>query len=277
MDKLSYDEIFKNILSITGNELSNIEQTFLLFHAIFLKHNFIYKENRIIDGDWNKEYGKAVFEYTFKNAKVILELKKDPNANNILISLQSKGPNNNNVNINTTIREDDEKITKINFENLNDSIIDSENFVKSTYIEEVKNSLSSGTNSNSNFNVNYSNYEENRYFRSGGEVDPNRLLITNINQGGYNPIPNPYFSTGGGSVGGNLVGPTSDIFTGHMFPQPMPGIHPTIRYDPIGPFGTFGGPPKKNDKTTDPFRGGNPFGSGFPPNGKGPFGGNPFG
>ena len=124
----------------------------------------------------------------------------------------------------------------------------------------------------------FKGYDEYNFFRSSGEVDPNSLLRGNFGQGVYNPIPNPYFSTGGGSVGGNYVGPTSDIFTGHMFPQPMPGIHPTIRYDPIGPFGTFGGPPKKEkSKTTDPFMGGNPFGGGFPPNGKGPFGGNPFG
>jgi len=277
MDKLEYDEIFKNILSITGNELSNLEQTFLLFHAIFVKHSFVYKNNRIIDGEWNKEYGKALFEYTYKNAKICMELKKDPNTNNILITLQSKGQNNNNVNINSTIKEDDQIITNINFEKLKETIKDLENFVKNTFIQEIQNSLKSSASSNINFNVNSANYDEFNYFRSGGEVDPNSLLRINLNQGGYNPIPNPYFSTGGGSVGGNLVGPTSDIFTGHMFPQPMPGIHPTIRYDPIGPFGTFGGPPKKNDKTTDPFRGGNPFGSGFPPNGKGPFGGNPFG
>lgn len=277
MDKLSYDEIFKKILSITGNELGNIEQIFLLFHAIFLKHNFSYKDNKFIDNEWNKEYGKALFEYSYKNAKVSLELKRDTNAENIQISIQSSVINNNRSNFNTTLSENDEKITKINFENLNETIKDLENFVETTYINEIEKSLSSGFlnnfNNNSQGNNNNNNYN---FYRE--EFDPNSLLRTNLGQGVYNPMVNPYFSTGGGSVGGNLVGPTSDIFTGHMYPQPMPGIHPTIRYDPIGPFGTFGGPQKKDDKkATDPFRGGNPFGSGFPPNGKGPFGGNPFG
>jgi hypothetical protein len=277
MDKLSYDEIFKNILSITGNDLSKIEQIYLIFHTIYLKHNFSLKDNKYIDNEWNKEYGRAKFEYTYKNAKISLELKPEANTNNIQICIQSRGSNNNNTNFNTTLFENDEKLTKINFENLSESIKDLENFVKTTYINEIDKSLMSG--SANNFNVNQTgnvSYGDYNFYRE--PFDPNNLLRSNLGQGVYNPMTNPYFSTGGGSVGGNLVGPTSDIFTGHMNPQPMSGIHPTIRYDPIGPFGTYGGPQKKDDKkATDPFKGGNPFGSGFPPNGRGPFGGNPFG
>jgi len=59
-----------------------------------------------------------------------------------------------------------------------------------------------------------------------------------------------------------------------MVPNPHGGNQP-IRYDPIGPFGTFGGPNPKSDQT-DPFKGGNPFGGNFGKNfpGKGGFGGN---
>ena len=72
---------------------------------------------------------------------------------------------------------------------------------------------------------------------------------------------NPYFSTGGGNIGGSLVGPQSDIFSGNFPGQPNFGnINPNIKYDPIGPFGTFREPKTKSDiKKTDPFSGGNPF------------------
>ena len=276
MEKLTYNEIMKNILSVTGNEISNIERLFLLFHAIFLKQKFFLKENKLIDSEWNSEYGRAIFEYSYKNEKFIFEIKKDQNTNNISVSVKSKANNIKSLNITSTIRDDDEKFQKINYDNLDETIKDLENYVKNTYIKEIENSFAPSSN-NSNFNP--LNYEQYNYFRSGGEVDPNNLLRSNLGQGMYNPMPNPFFSTGGGSVGGNLVGPTSDIFTGHMFPQPMSGIHPTFRYDPIGPFGTFGGPPNKDlQKKLDPYMGGNPFGGGFPPNNKkGPFGGNPFG
>ena len=290
MNDLNYNEIFKNLLQASGNELSRFEQFSLLIHAIFLKNSFIYKDNKFLESDWNREYDRASFEYTFigrdSEVKVKVELKKDPNdANNILIEINcvSSANANNTLNISSSIDLRDDMCKKIDFESLDETIKDLEKNIKEKFFKEIIKTGESQPVSNNP--PNYSNINMNTNFNQpfsyGGEVDPNRYLMGNIQGGGYNPMPNPYFSTGGGAVpGGNLVGPTSDIFTGHMFPQPMSGIHPPIRYDPIGPFGTFGAPQKKSDiKKTDPYSGGNPFNGGFPGINKKPFGGggDPFG
>lgn len=56
---------------------------------------------------------------------------------------------------------------------------------------------------------------------------------------GYGNNSNPFFTSEGGILGGGmLVGPNSDIFSRqHPQMQKKPGAN--IRYDPIGPFGTF--------------------------------------
>jgi hypothetical protein len=295
----NYDELFKNLLQISGNELSKFELYALLIHAVFLRNQFESKEKKILDAEWNKEFNKAVFDYSYKlnnkELKISVLLTKDiENSEKILISINGSWINSNgSVKITSSIDLNHEMCTKIDFDNLNESILLLEKFIKDILIKEI---ARSGENNNQNNNQNNNNQNNNQSnpidsrnypFRYGQEIDPNDLLNRNINQGGYNPLPNPFFSTGGGSVGGNLVGPTSDIFIGNMNPRPMPGIHPTIRYDPIGPFGTHGAPQRPDPRRTDPFTGGDPFG-GDPfiepfgninkkPSGGNPFGGNPFG
>ena len=297
MNYSNYDELYKNLLQISGNELNKFEQYALLVHAIFLKNNFSPKEKRILESEWNKEYDKALFEYSYmcgnNEIKFKMTLEKDKeNADKILILIAGSVNNNNNsLKITSSINLNDQMCTKINFENINETILDLEKFIKDILFNEIARAGENNNQNNQNNNPgNFSNIIDSRGeypYRYGQEVDPNALLNRNINQGGYNPLPNPYFSTGGGSVGGNLVGPTSDIFIGNMIPRPMQGIHPIFRYDPIGPFGTHGAPTKPETKKTDPFMGGDPF-SGDPfmdpvgnankrPPGGNPFGGNPFG
>jgi hypothetical protein len=293
MNYSNYDELFKNLLQISGNELSKFEQYSLLIHAIFLKNQYIPNEKKILDSDWNKEFDKAIFEYSFtvnnNEVKFSILLEKDKeNPDKILILINGTNTRNSSTfKITSSVDLNHEMCTKIDFDNLNTTVLDFENFIKDILFKEIARSCENNNNQN-NQNNNQGNFSNiidprNNYpFIYGQEVDPNALLNRNINQGGYNPIPNPYFSTGGGPVGGNLVGPTSDIFIGNMNPRLIPGIHPTIRYDPIGPFGTHGGPQKPDPRKTDPFLGGDPF-SGDPfldPFGFGnkkAQGGNPFG
>lgn len=291
MNDLNFNEIFKNLLKVSGNELSRFEQFSLIIHCIFLRNNYSYSEStKYLESDWNKDYDKAYFDYLLKGRqkeiKIKVELKKDPlDENKIIIQINCvlSTSENNNLSINSSIDLREDMCKKIDFENLDSTIQDLEQFIRDKFFKEIQKLIEIQDQSNpsslSENNINM-NTRINQQFNYGGEVDPNRYLMRNITGGGYNPLPNPYFSTGGGSVGGNLVGPTSDIFTGHMFPQPMSGIHPQIRYDPIGPFGTFGAPEKKSDiKKTDPLFGGNPFNGIFPNvnknSGQGPFGGGP--
>jgi len=231
-------------------------------------------------------------------AKVNLEIKNDPNTEGqILVKIFShSNQNSNNVNIDSTLKMNENMISSIDYNNLNETIAEFEQFLNITYINEIKKSFqNSGNNNlssnNNNNNMNINNYNNQGYNPSsnysgfqGGEVDPNYNLQTNIyNNQNFGNFPNPYLSTGGGSVGGNLVGPNSDIFTGgNQFPHPNQGTKPAVKYDPIGPFGTFGGPDPDlaNFSSTDPFQ--NPFGGNKFPGNKGPFGGgnggnNPFG
>jgi hypothetical protein len=291
MNDLNYNQIFKNILKVSGNELSRFEQFSLIIHAIFLRNNCKYcEEEKYLEPDWNREYDKSFFDYVLKGqeneVKIKVELKKDTlDENKIIIQINcdSTISQNNKLSINSSIDLREDICKKIDFEDLDSTIQDLEQFIREKIFKEIQKLLKTQNGSSasnlleSNINM---NTRINQTLNYGGEVDPNRYLMGNITGGGYNPMPNPYFSTGGGSVGGNLVGPTSDIFTGHMFPQPMSGIHPIIRYDPIGPFGTFGAPDKKNDnKKYDPLFGGNPFDGTFPninkKPGQGPFGGGP--
>jgi hypothetical protein len=290
MNDINYNQIFKNILQVSGNELSRFEQFSLIIHAIFLRNNCTYSEGtKYLEPEWNRDYDKAYFDYILKGrdkeVKIKVELKKDPlDENKILIEINcvSSANQNNKISINSSIDLREDMCKKIDFENLDGTIQDLEQFIREKFFKEIQKLSESQEQPNPNNlmgnNINM-NTRINQPLNYGGEVDPNRYLMGNITGGGYNPMPNPYFSTGGGSVGGNLVGPTSDIFTGHMFPQPMSGIHPPIRYDPIGPFGTFGAPEKKSDiKKTDPMFGGNPFDGTFPNINKkqgGPFGGGP--
>lgn len=94
-------------------------------------------------------------------------------------------------------------------------------------------------------------------FNPNYQINPNKYINPHLNEGNF-IMPggnNPFFSSEGGMVpGGELVGPESDIFS-KDHPHNMlkkPGAK--IRYDPIGPFGTFGGPDKGN-KHDDPFQG----------------------
>jgi len=93
-------------------------------------------------------------------------------------------------------------------------------------------------------------------FNPNYQINPNNYINPNLGQGNFG-LPgfnNPFFSSQGGMIpGGELVGPESDIFSKeHPHMQKKPGAK--IRYDPIGPFGTFGGPNKGNNND-DPFQG----------------------
>jgi hypothetical protein len=93
-------------------------------------------------------------------------------------------------------------------------------------------------------------------FNPNYQINPNKYINPNYNEGNFIKPGgnNPFFSTEGGMIpGGDLIGPGSDIFSkGHPHMKNKPGAK--IRYDPIGPFGTFGGP-DKGSKHDDPFQG----------------------
>jgi hypothetical protein len=274
MNNSNYSEIYKNFIQLNGSELSKFEQIALVIHAVFIKNNFVYQNNtKLLDSDWNKTYNKAEFEYVYKgNCNVKVDISTADGQINIKVSASCQG---NNTNFNTTLQVDDEKLTKLDFNNLNDTISDIENFIKNTYINEIEKIITSSVPQNNNTLIIHPD-EIIRDPRNFGQPDPEIFPGGNVQGGGFNPFSNPYFSTGGGSVGGNYVGPNSDIFTGgfqggNIHPSGQPGV----RFDPIGPFGVFGGPEKKKDiKKTDPYSGGNPFGGDpFPNMKKGPFGG----
>src|SRR5690349_9330990 len=122
MSDQNYNDLYENLLKISGNEISSNELYVLLVHAVFLKNGFILKEgNAILNSDWNKEYGKFYFEYSVPiNAggngviKVYFTTKQD-NSNKIEINLSGKGNNNTSVDINTSLSLQDNHAKKIDF------------------------------------------------------------------------------------------------------------------------------------------------------------------
>ena len=133
MNYLNYDEMFLNIMQMYGNELSKFERYALIVHMIFMKNKFKYKEDKLIDEEWNKEFDKAYFEYSTvtENNEITIQIhmKKDPeDADSIVINLQANCPNKNkNLDINSNINLKDPKVQKINFNNLDETIVEKSN------------------------------------------------------------------------------------------------------------------------------------------------------
>jgi hypothetical protein len=258
MNNLDYDAIFSTLIQKVGN-ISNFEQLALLLHAIFIKHNLANSDH--LSPEWNKEYGVCEFRYHPKRNNntmdILLTLIQENNG--FTIKVQAKKDNNTQT-FSISFSNNDEAINKIDYNNLNETIKDLEKRIRSTCLEDIMKTLDTHTvvnNSIPNYNPNPYIYDP---IFTSEEFDPNKDLHVYNPEGGLQP--NPYFSTGGGAVpGGNYVGPNADVFSGN-FVRP-PGGH-KIRYDPIGPFGTFGGKPKG----IDPF-GKGPFGGGN--GGDGPF------
>jgi hypothetical protein len=256
MSDMNYDSLFKKLIDLGGGQLSNFEQTALLIHSIFLMNEFTTEDNKLLDTDWNKDYGIAVFKYTLKkngiSISTTMTIKEE--SNNLIISVTSQkaggGSTTNSITLNKT-----DDLNAIDYNDLAGSIKSLEKRLQ----DDCINSIKKLTEMNTNPNLYYSDPDVYDPIFSGEEFNPNKIRIG----GSYDPFPNPYFSTGGGAVpGGNYVGPNSDIFSGN-FPKPgQPQGGSKVRYDPIGPFGTFGGKPKSGGFPGDPF-------------GKGPFGG-PF-
>jgi hypothetical protein len=256
MSENNYDSLYNKIIELAGNQLSNFEQLALLIHSVFLMNDFTVEDNKLLNSEWNKDYGSATFKYIIKrnniSGEATLSIKEEYNKLTISIKYQQ---GNNSKSYMLSYNKNENYFTNINFNNLNSTIKDLEKRLCFDCIDSIKESLNSNVN---NIYTNPDNYIYDPNF-SGEEWDPHNIRIG----GNQDIFPNPYFSTGGGAVpGGNLIGPNSDIFTGN-FPRPGQPGSSKIRYDPIGPFGTFGGPNKK-----DPFGKGGPFG-GF--GGGGPF------
>lgn len=96
------------------------------------------------------------------------------------------------------------------------------------------------------------NDPEAEIFNPNYQINPHQFLNPNFSEGNIiDKGSNPYFSTEGGMVGGaELVGPNSDIFAHeHPHMQKIPGAK--IRYDPIGPFGTFGSDKPQDSNNTN--------------------------
>ena len=162
-----------------------------------------------------------------------------------------------------------------NLKNINTNINNNQLNFNQNSIEITKNKL----NENSVFSIpddtkipkykySYDEYDpnnpNNEIYNPNLQFNPNKLINPydgNLFIGGNNP----FFTSGGGYCpGGELIGPNSDIFFGGNNMQQSQRFK--IRYDPIGPFGTFGEPEKKGKKKdqfpgkkespgTDPFSG----------------------
>lgn len=254
-----YNTLYKKLLDLFGSEISNFEQIALLINCIFLMNGLKSKEtNTLINSDWNKEYGHVVFECVLNsnnNVKIKITIKSEDD----LIMINGVAVfNNEKNNVNTSFSTTTEKFKKINFNSLNETIKDFEAFIKKHVLESILQMGKNQQNNNSNL------------FISGNIFNnPNSSNFPRYNPSNITSDPNPYFSSGG-ILGGNLVGPNSNIFGGGNSNNP-------IKYDPIGPFGTFGGPdypefPTMPGADIDPFSGDrNIFGKQI--NKKGPFGG----
>lgn len=240
LSNIPYNELYEKILKVTGVCISRFEQISLLIHSILLKKGYcLYDKGSILNEDWNKEPNKVVFKYIYNSLEYELQIVDNEQLEITLIGRKSVY-SDPTLKRNKTLKISD---FNVDFTNLNETISDLESFI-------YKNLLEAPSKIQQNYDQNIlqgrkNDYipqnPRNNYFPSGNIPSGNPENIFN---------PNPFFSSGG--VGGNLVGPNSAIFNPN---QPNFGS----RYDPIGPFGLFGGPNKKD-----------PFG----PNKKDPFGGN---
>lgn len=255
---MSFNELFSDLIKKCGTNLSKAEQLFIAIHSVLLKHKFTDQSKY---SEWNTDYNQAEFYYKYDQTDVRMKLNVEGQKLRIVLHCRLS---NNTSNIESVMNLDNNIITQIDYNNLNDTLEPLERHIRDNCISEVIKFNDNNKQSNIRPGEQPHMYIPPDY----SEIDPN--FHTGINQGGFQPFPNPYFSTGGGNLGGNLVGPNSDIFSGKFNPS-LPG-QGRIRYDPIGPFGTFGKPdPNKDIKKTDPYMGGNPLGD-EPPFGKGPFG-----
>ena len=230
---MNYDDLYEKILSIVGLQISKFEQNCLLIHTILLKKGFVlFEKDSFINDDWNKEPNKCLYKYNFQNIEYELQIQDKSPLDLQLISrksIYSDPLSKSNFSLNLCD-------FKVDFSKLNETVQSLEEMISINLLNSKKKLNSTPMINNGYFNQN---------------INP---LISN-NPSLFYPEssifdPNPFFNSGG--VGGNLVGPNSNIFRPNQ-----PNIRP--KYDPIGPFGNFGGPDKKKPFGKDFFGGNDGF------------------
>ena len=267
MDNLNYEEIFQSLIKISGNEISKFEQLCLLIHSIFLKKDIKPFNKESLIENWNRDFYKIVFYYTTNQYKKIqLEIINDKinEKANIILKLFQEFTTEEII---SNLSLKDEMIKKLDYNRINETIQELENFIEINFIFFIKKQINNNSNNNNN-NFNNNNNNNNNIFSNSIPYNQNYYMNNN-----NTPYSNPFFSSNG-VPGGNLVGPNSDIFN-----RQNPFQNQKIKYDPIGPFGTFGGPnssppnffPTNNNPFDNPFNLNNNinynpggFGKGFP-------------
>jgi len=240
---------------------TDFQKLCILFHTVLLKNN--HTSTDIVSKETLKTNANA---FAYEKPGLIKQLKLTNDSEKMCIEVL----NNQEDKTKLKLAFNNPIVSKINFDNLDTTITGFESYIREFLIPSQKECA----------NVSFS-YSENVIRPNKPQSGPNNYMFHPNSLGQPNPnFPelNPYFTTGG-NPGGNLVGPNADIFN-QQYNQNVPnkgglqigptkgglqydpkdlcpnlkgGIHNPfgIRYDPIGPFGLFGGPDPDNGPFPD--------------------------